>query len=101
MTPESYFTQLSVPLARQSPNFAPVKPLTELLKNKKVNLKNPTKFEASIREWYQGKLNYEKVARDEMISMAQLVALFRKGNQLLQRRPGGVFRMMILSAKPP
>lgn len=85
----SSFTQLSVPLARKGQNFAPIKPLTETIKNKKVNLKAPTKFEQSVRELFTAKLNHEKTAWDEMVSMAQLVALFRKGQQLLQKRPYG------------
>jgi hypothetical protein len=88
MSPESYFTQLSVPLARTAQNFAPRKPLDDTVRNKKLP-KTPTKFEQSIREWYQSKLNYEKLAWEEMISMAQLVAMFRKGQQLLVRRPYG------------
>jgi hypothetical protein len=89
MEQNSSFTQLSIPLAKSGKNYAPTKPLEELLRNKKPNLKNPTKFEQSIREWYQSKLNYEKVSRDEQISRSHLVSLFRKGDQLLQRRPFG------------
>lgn len=88
MTPENYFTALSVPLSRTAKNFAPSKPLEETIRNRKLP-KTPTKFEQSFREWYTAKLNYEKVSRDEMVAMAQLVALFRKGNQLLCRRPFG------------
>lgn len=89
MNPTTHFTQLSVALARKSPNFAPRKPIEETIRNRKLPT-TPTKFEQSFKEWYQHKLNYEKVARDEMVSMAQLVALFRKGQQLLQRNPSGV-----------
>lgn len=89
MQPESYFTQLSVPLARTAPNFAPKKPVEDTLRNKKPN-KQASKFEKAFREWYTAKLNYEKASRNEAISAAQLVALFRKGNQLgVYRRPYG------------
>ncbi len=90
MNPQEHFTQLSIPLARTSPNFAPARPIAEVIKNKKINLNNPSKFEDAVRKVYQAKLNYEKVAWQEMISMAQLVSLFRKGQQLLQRNPSGV-----------
>jgi len=90
MQPQEYFTQLSIPLARTSPNFAPARPIAETIKNKKVDLKNPSKFEDAVRKVYQAKLNYEKLAWAEMISMASLVSLFRKGQQLLQRNPSGI-----------
>lgn len=89
MNTDSPFTQFSVALSRSAQNFAPLKPLSDLLKNKQPNLKNPTRFEQSFREWYTAKLNYEKAARDEMISVANLVALFRRGQQILERRPYG------------
>jgi hypothetical protein len=89
LQPESYFTQLSVPLARTAKNFAPRKPIEDTLRNKKPN-KQPSKFEKAFREWFTAKLNYEKASRNEAISAAQLVALFRKGNQLgVYRRPYG------------
>jgi hypothetical protein len=82
-------TALSVPLAKpQSQNFAPLKPIADAIQNKKLN-KQPTKFEQGVRELYQHRLNHEKQAWNEMTSMAQLVSLFRKGNQLLVRRPFG------------
>lgn len=88
MTSLPNFTALSVPLSRTTPNLAPAKPIADAIRNKKVN-KNPTKFEEAFRKWYQAKTNYEKVSRDEAISMGQLVALFINGDQLLQRRPWG------------
>lgn len=81
-------TALSVPLSRTSGNIAPAKPLHDFLQNRKLN-KTPTKFEESIRQWITARMSHERAAWDEMISMAQLVALFRKGNQLLQRRRYG------------
>lgn len=88
MQSENHFTQLSIPLARSSPNLAPRRPLEDAIRNKKLN-KEPTKFEQSIRDWYTSKLNYEKQAWLEILSMSQLVALFRKGQQLLTPRPYG------------
>lgn len=88
MTQQPNFTALSVPLSRSSPNLAPSKPIADAIRNKKLN-KNPTKFEAAFREWHQSKINYEKVSRDEAISMGQLVALMINGDQLLRRRPFG------------
>lgn len=80
------FTQLSVPLARRSANFAPIRPLRDLLENKKPN-KNPTKFEAAFKTWYTTKLNYENAAWQSLYATAQLVAFYRAGEFLLQRRP--------------
>lgn len=78
-----------MPLSRSAQNFAPIKPIRDLLEQRKPN-KHPTKFESAFKEWYTAKLNYERAARDETISMAQLVSLFRKGQQLnVQRRPFG------------
>lgn len=88
MTPAASITALSVPLSKSAPNFAPAKPIQDAIQNKKLN-KNPSRFEQAFREWYTAKMNHEKAAWDEMVSMAQLVALFRKGNQLLQRRRYG------------
>lgn len=82
------FTPLSVATARAGRNYAPVKPLEDVIRNKKLS-KTPTKLEAGIRELYQHCLNVQKQAWNEITSMAQLVALFRTGNQLLQRRPFG------------
>lgn len=82
------FTQLSIPLARSSPNYAPRQPIEDAIRNKKLN-KSPSRFEQSVREWYRNKLNYEKATWNEIISMSQLVAMFRKGQQLLLRRPYG------------
>ncbi len=82
-------TRLSVPLSRQGLNFAPAKPVHDLLRNKKPN-KQPSKFEKAFRDWYTAKLNYQKASRDECISAAQLVSLFRRGQQLgVYRRPYG------------
>lgn len=91
MAPEN-FTQLSIPLARVSPNFAPRKPLEDLLKNKKPDKEREgTAFEKAVRKVYQERMKYMESAFVEIYSMAQLVALFRQGQQLLQRRPyGGV-----------
>lgn len=82
------FTPLSVALAKPGRNYAPTKPLEDVIRNKKLS-KTPTKLEAGIRELYQHCLNVQKQAWNEIQSMAQLVALFRTGNQLLQRRPFG------------
>lgn len=82
------FTPLSVATARAGKNYCPSKPLQDLLRNKKLN-KQPTKLEQGIRELYQHCLNEQKSAWAEIQSMAQLVSLFRSGNQLLQRRPFG------------
>lgn len=83
------FTQLSVPLARTSQNFAPVRPLRDLLQNKKPN-KNPTKFEAAFRAWYSAKMAHESAAWNNLYATAQLVAYYRQGEFLLQRyRYGG------------
>lgn len=89
MTPENNFTQLQIPLAKSGMNFAPRKPVEDTIRNKKPN-KQPTAFEKAFKAWYTEKLNYEKASRNEMVSMAQLVSMFRKGNQLgVQRRPYG------------
>lgn len=85
---ENTFTQLSVPLARQAINFAPRKPLEQLIRDKKPN-KNPTKFDASFRAWYQEKMGYQRQSWEELYAMGQLVSLFRQGQQLLVRRPYG------------
>lgn len=85
---DSPFTNLSVVLSRTSKNFAPSRPLIETIQNKKLP-KTPSKFEQTFREWYTNKLNYQKTAWDSHYSTAQLVALFRQGEQLLVRRPFG------------
>lgn len=82
------FTPLSVATARAGKNYSPVKPIQDLLRNKKLN-KTPTKLETAIRELYTHCLNNQRQAWNEICGMAQLVALFRQGNQLLQRRPFG------------
>ena len=82
------FTPLSLATARGGHNYAPKKPVVDLLQNKKLN-KQPSKLEQAIRELYQHCLNHQKQAWAEIQSMAQLVALFREGQQLLQRRPFG------------
>jgi hypothetical protein len=85
------FTQLSVPLARNSANFAPIKPLQKLLQDKKpASDDQASEFEKAVRRVYQARMKYEESAWNELYSMAQLVALFRTGNQLLVRRPYGV-----------
>ncbi len=84
------FTQLSVATSRAGVNYAPAKPLADVLRTRKLDSKRtPSKLEAGIRELYTHYLNHERAAWNEMIGMAQLVSLFRKGNQLLQRRPFG------------
>lgn len=84
------FTQLSIPLARTSTNFAPIKPLQKLIQDKKPP-KAPTAFDKAIKRWFDAKMAQESAAWNELYSMAQLVALFREGNQLLRRKPyGGV-----------
>lgn len=88
MNQEPNFTPLSVATARAGRNYCPAKPIQDLLRNKKLN-KQPTKLEAAIRELYTHCLNNQKQAFNEIFSMAQLVGLFRQGNQLLQRRPFG------------
>lgn len=90
MNPHESFTQLSIPLARTSPNLAPARPIAEVIKSKKLNLQTRSKFEEAVKKVYQAKLDYEKIAWQEMISMASLVSLFRKGQQLLQRNPSGI-----------
>lgn len=85
---ENNFTQLSVALSKVASNLAPKQPLVDAIRNKKPN-KEPSKFEKCIRTWYQDKMNYEKAAWQSLISMSQLVALFRRGEQLLVRRPYG------------
>jgi hypothetical protein len=83
------FTNLSVPLARRSTNYAPRRPLADLLQNKKPN-KIPIKFEAGFRKWYQERMAYESRAWNNLYATAQLVALYRQGEFLLQRyRYGG------------
>lgn len=84
------FTQLSVPLARSATNWAPLKPLQKLIEDKKPP-KTPTEFDKAIKKWYDSKMKQEEAAFNELYAMAQLVALFREGHQLLRRRPyGGV-----------
>lgn len=85
------FTPLSLATARtSSQNFAPKKPLVDVIQTRRIDPKRPTsKLEAGIRELYTHYLNKERQAWNEMIGMAQLVSLFRKGQQLLQRRPFG------------
>lgn len=84
------FTQLAVATARGGVNYAPAKPLVDVIRTRQLNPKRtPSKLESSIRELYTHYLNHEKQAFNEMISCAQLVNLFRKGNQLLVRRPFG------------
>jgi hypothetical protein len=83
---DASFTQLSVPLARKSSNFAPRKPLENLLRDKKPS-KNPTKFEAAFRTWYSAKMAYESATWQNLYATAQLVAYYRAGEFLLQRRP--------------
>lgn len=82
------FTNLSVVLGRTSQNFAPSRPIIETIQNKKLP-KTPSRFEQSFREWFTNKLNYQRQSWDSHYSAAQLVALFRKGEQLLVRRPFG------------
>ncbi len=84
------FTQLSIATSRSGTNYAPAKPLTDVIRTRQLDPKRPTsKLEASIRELYTHYLNKETAAWNSMIGMAQLVSLFRKGQQLLQRRPFG------------
>ncbi len=85
----SEFTQLSVALRRGAVNFAPAKPLEKLLADKKPP-KEPTDFDKAIKSWYDAKMAEQEQAWREIYSMAQLVALFRIGNQLLVRRPYGI-----------
>lgn len=83
------FTQLSIPLARNSKNYAPIKPLQKLLQDKKPP-KGGTPFEQAVRKVYQERMSYMQSAWYELYSMAQLVALFREGQQLLVKRPYGI-----------
>ncbi len=85
---DSSYTNLSVVLSRTSPNYAPAKPIQETIRDKKLP-KTSTKFEESFRKWFTAKMNYEKPVWDSLYSMAQLVSLFRRGDQLLVRRPFG------------
>lgn len=89
MAENNSFTQLSVPLGRTSQNFAPITPLQKLLQDKKLPT-TPTKFEISIRKVYQAKMAEQSAAWNQIYAMAQLVALFRQGQQLLVPRPYGV-----------
>ena len=82
------FTPLSIATARGGVNYAPAKPVLDLLRNQKPN-KTPSRLDQSIRELYTHLLNQQKAAWNEIQGMAQLVALFRSGQQLLQRRPFG------------
>jgi len=82
------FTNLSVVLSRTSPNFAPRKPIEETIQSRKIP-KTQGRFQESFQKWLTAKLNYEKRVWDEHYSRAQLVSLFRKGDQLLMRRPFG------------
>ena len=84
----SPYTNLSVVLSRTSPNFALKQPLEETIRNKKLP-KTASKFDKSFREWYTAKMNYEKRTWNSHYAAAQLVALFRQGNQLLMPRPFG------------
>lgn len=88
MPAENFFTQLAIPLARASKNYAPARPIQDAIRNKKLN-KEPSRFEESFRKWHAAKLKYQKNSWDELISMSQLVSLFRRGNQLLQKRQYG------------
>ena len=84
------FTPLSVATARGAQNFAPAKPIHDVLQSRQLSEKRtPSKLEAGIKELYSHYLNKESAAWNSLISMAQLVSLFRKGSQLLQRRPFG------------
>jgi hypothetical protein len=83
---DTNFTQLSVPLARKSQNFAPKSPLVNLLRDKKPS-KNPTKFESAFRTWYNAKMAYESATWQNLYATAQLIAYYRQGEFLLQRRP--------------
>jgi len=84
------FTQFSVATARSGENYAPAKPLFDVIKSRQYDPKRPvSKLEAGIKNLYAAYMNHEKQAWNEMVGMAQLVSLFRKGNQLLQRRPFG------------
>lgn len=85
---DTNFTNLSVPLARQAPNFAPKLPLVNLIRNKKPS-ETPTKFETAVKRKFDEYMGYESSAWRELINMAQLVALFREGQQLLVSRPYG------------
>ncbi len=85
---ENPYTNLSVVLSRTSSNFAPKKPIEETIRNKKLP-ETSSKFQESFKAWYTEKLNYQRATWDELYSVAQLVSLFRAGNQLLVRRPFG------------
>lgn len=78
-----------MPLSRSAQNFAPLDPIAKLLRDKKLP-KQPTKFEKSVQTLYQSKLAYQSAAWNEIYSMAQLVALFRQGQQLLVPKKYGV-----------
>ncbi len=88
MASENPFTNLSVVLSRSSPNYALAKPIEETIRNKRLP-KTQSTFDKSFKEWYTAKLNYQRETWNSLYSMAQLVSLFRKGEQLLVRRPFG------------
>ncbi len=88
MADQSPFTNLSVVLSRTSQNFAPALPIQETIRTKKLP-QTETKFQESFRKWFTAKMNYERQVWNSLYSMAQLVSLFRKGEQLLVRRPFG------------
>ena len=81
--------QLQIPLSRGGQNLAPAQPIIEWRKNK-TPPKELSKFHDAIKKKYDEFLNYEKEVWTEIISRAQLVALFRRGDQIdIHRRPFG------------
>lgn len=84
------FTALSVATARAGNNYAPMRPIQDVLQSRQLNPKRtPSKIEAGIRELYTHYLNHEKQAWSSIIGAAQLVALMKKGEHLIFRRPFG------------
>lgn len=84
------FNPLSVATARAGNNYAPARPIQDVIQSRQLNSKRtPSKIEAGIRELYTHYLNHEKSAWSSIIGAAQLVALMKKGEHLIFRRPFG------------
>ena len=86
---ESNLSTLSIPLSRAGQNLAPAQPIVDWRQNKKPP-KTLSKFHDAIKKKYEEYLKYESQVWNEIITRAQLVALFRRGDQInIQRRPFG------------
>src|ERR1044071_3287725 len=67
-------------------NLAPLQPILEL---RNGSNSHESSLQKAIKELYNAKMAYEKSTWDELISMGQLVSLFRQGHQLLMKKPYG------------